>query len=537
MEGNNVRYMTPNEIRILDPSQISSLTMITGKTIYVNNSQTCSGTICDNCRWENLQNQNYILRAKKETTVQEGENGEKIEENVEIDVQAQPEGENNDQVLRGPDGMPLLNDILTRELEEEQNQEQQLVDENTNYQQQEQNNEQYNGNEGMNQIQTGEEQYVQELNEEMNYNENLEQYYDQDYAQDYNQDYTQDPNYYPPETQNDPNYPSAEMNNQAVQEEYVEQGNIDQYEQTQGQENMYPSLDENESLQYQEQEYQPPMNVPQESQEKEQEPPVEAIDQPPLQEPVQYPPTQQPNQLPIKPPVPKPQVAKEIKGYVPKKPGLPKKPYYPMGKGFPQPYGPHGPQRPMGRPGPRSMMPHGPMMPQSPRYKPSTQPKMGSKGKIIVINPIGAVLNAVHQVMAPIASMAAKGMKLRNTKPTTSNQGVQKTGVQQGSNLRAKPNVYNASYNKKGQTFSSKYTSQGYGYNYGNKNTQRSNQPKYGSQTYGKGKAQWSNQSNYGSQTYGKGNNYKFHEIVETSDNSKSYVVVKKGGETVSYDQ
>ena len=545
MEGYNVRYMTPNEIRTLDPSQISSLKMTTGKTVYVDESQTCSGAICNNCRMRNLQNQNYVLRAKKETTVQEGEHGEKIEENVEIDVQAQPEGGNNDQVLRGPDGMVFLNDILTKDQEEGQNQEQQQIDENANYQQQEQNNEQYNENEGMAQMQTGEEQYVQEQNEEMNYDENQEQYYDQDY----NQDYNQDPNYYPPENQNDPNYPSAEMNNQAVQEQYVEQGYTDQYEQAQGQENMYPSLDENENQQYQEPEYQPPMNVPQESQEKEQEPPVEAFDQPPLQEPVQYPPTQQPNQLPIKPPVSKPQVAKDIKGYVPKKPGyqmkgsgLPKKPYPPMGKGFPQPHGPHGPQRPMGHPAHGPMMPHGPMRPQGPSYKPSTQPKKGPGGKVIVINPVGAMLNAVHQVMAPIA-MAAKGIKIKNTKQTTSNQGAQKAGGQQRTTFRARPNVYNASYNKQGQTFSSKYTSQGYGYNYGNKKTQWSNQPSYSSHTYGKGnsygnkRTQWSNQPSYGSQTYGKGNNYKFHEIVETSDNSKSYVVVKKGGETVSYDQ
>ena len=158
MEGNKVRYMTPNEIRTLDPSQISSMTMTTGATIYVNQSQTCSGPICNNCRMRNLQNQNYILRAKKEIKVQGGEDGEKIEENVEIDVQPQQEGENNDQVLRGPDGMPLLNDIITKQIEEEQNQAQQQVDENANYQQQldenanyqqqEQNNEQYNGIEG-----------------------------------------------------------------------------------------------------------------------------------------------------------------------------------------------------------------------------------------------------------------------------------------------------------------------------------------------------------------------------------------------------
>jgi hypothetical protein len=80
------------------------------------------------------QNQNYILRAKKETTVQEGEGGEKIEENVEIDIEAQPEGENKGKkVLRGPDGKLLIDMITGGDLVEGENQEQQ-IDENANYQ-------------------------------------------------------------------------------------------------------------------------------------------------------------------------------------------------------------------------------------------------------------------------------------------------------------------------------------------------------------------------------------------------------------------
>lgn len=47
------------------------------------------------------------------------------------------------------------------------------------------------------------------------------------------------------------------------------------------------------------------------------------------------------------------------------------------------------------------------------------------------------------------------------------------------------------------------------------------------------------NKAEYSSQTYQKKNkrmnrNYKYHEIIETSDNSKSYVMVKKGGVNVS---
>ena len=518
MEENNVAYMTPEEIRTLDPSLISSMTMTSGETIYVNHDQSEQylGNICDNCAMNYQQNQNYILRAKKETTVQEGEGGEKIEENVEIDIEAQPEGENKGKkVLRGPDGKLLIDMITGGDLVEGENQEQQ-IDENANYQQQEEINEQYYDQQGMDQNQVGEEQYVQEQNEEMNYDGNDEQQY---YEQEYDSNVNQDPNYYP-EEQYDPNYPSEEMNNQIVPEQNVgvEQEYTDQYEQEQGQEYEYPGSDENANQPYEQPEYQPPMNVPQENQqynpEQEPEPPVEAFDEPPLQEPVQFPssfqPTQQPNQpstqKPIQTPVQQFPVAKDIKGFVPKKQGVQIK----IGFGLPkQPKG-KGPRVPMGLPrkGPFIRPGQGIMMPHGPKNIPQRRQNVGTGGKIIVIKPIGNLLNP-HKVMTPIAGMAGKRMGIKTTKPTTFNQGAKRrvaqiTGGKPATVFRArKQNAYN-NYS---------YNSQGYGYNYGN------------------------NKSNYGVQTYGTGPNYNFHEIVETSDNSKSYVVAKKGGVTVSSDQ
>lgn len=511
MEENNVAYMTAEEIRTLDPSLISSMTMTSGETIYVNHdqSQQYVENICNDCAMNYQESQNYILRAKKETTVQEGEGGEKIEENVEIDIEAQPEGENNGQkVLRGPDGK-LLIDMITGDDQlgvEGENQEQQ-IDENVNYQQQEEINEQYYDQQGMDQNQVSEEQYVQEQNEEMNYDGNEQQYYEQEY--DSNVD--QDPNYYP-EEQYDPNSPSEEMNNQIVPEQNVgvDQEYTEQYEQEQGQEYMYPGEEENANQQYQQPEYQPPMNVQQENQqynpEKEPEPPVETFDeQPPLQEPVQFPspiqPTQQPNQpstqKPIQTPVQKFPVAKDIKGFVPKKPGVQIKigfglPKQPKGKGFSKLNDPRLPiglpkKGPMGRPGQGTMMPHGP------KNIPKRGQNVGTRGKIIVVKPIGNLLNP-HKIMTPISGLAVKRIGIKTTKPTTFNQGVARvTGGKPATVFRARQNAYNK---------------QGYGYN-----------------------------TNYGVQTYGTGPNYNFHEIVETSDNSKSYVVVKKGGVTVSSDQ
>ena len=60
MEENNVAYMTPEEIRTLDPSLISSMTMTSGETIYVKHDQSEQylGNICDNCAMNYQQNQN-----------------------------------------------------------------------------------------------------------------------------------------------------------------------------------------------------------------------------------------------------------------------------------------------------------------------------------------------------------------------------------------------------------------------------------------------------------------------------------------------
>ena len=490
MQVNQVIYMTPDEVRTLDPTQISSMTMTSGDIIYVNEQfQECEGSICNSCamksKMNNQQTQNYIFRTKKEDKVQE-----------EIDVEPQPEGEDS-KVLRGPNG-ELLIDIITGNNTlggEQMNQEQQQIDENANYQQQEQNVEQNYEQADMNQNQVGEEQYVQEQNEEMNNNENEQQYYDPNndpYA------YQENPNYYPEEGQNEPNYPTQNVGEQYVEQEYQEQ--IEQGQE--GQENSYPTFEENE--QYPQAEYQPPMNAPQEEQAPEveelnqpplQEPvqypspmqPAQQLEQPPLQEPVQYPSPVQPGKIPIQPPSQKFPVAKDIKGFVPKNPKIvgPK-----IGKGFIKIQGPRRPMMPM--------MP----MPNGPKFIPPKQSHFGPGiKKNVFINPVGKILNAVHQVVTPIAGMAAKKLAIK-----VAGKG------RQGNVFRArKQNTYsNAGYNQQRTNLSSNYNSLGYGYNYGNA---------------------------YATNTSGNENNYHFHEIVETTDNSKSYVVAKKDGITVSSDQ
>ena len=192
MEGNNVKYLTPEEARNIDPSQIESMTMHSGSIFYVtdgtrmqenefveeeignqNLSQEKHSKTCKLCgrnykSSNNKPSENIVLRAKKETKVEEEENGEeKVEETVEIEVEAQPkEGNEKKEVLRGPDGKPLLMDIITgKDIVEEQPPE---VPQENNYPvQQEQNTQQYyEEQQGLNQ--TSQQQYALEQNEEIN---------------------------------------------------------------------------------------------------------------------------------------------------------------------------------------------------------------------------------------------------------------------------------------------------------------------------------------------------------------------------------
>lgn len=647
--------MTPEEIRAIDPSQIESLTMTSGSVYRVKPGNQCKRKICQRCNLNNNLSQannqqggNIILRAKKDNKIEEDNGEEKVEETVEIDVEAQPKEENGKkEVLRGKDGKPLLIDIITGgkfdNEEQPQSQEQPLIDQKNNQQnivqpQQEQDKPQYYDQQGLNQ--NDEQQLVPEQNEEMNNNI---------YEDQYNDNVNQDPNIYPQE-QNQPIYPPQEMNNANVQEEYVDPNMVNQnnqeayvqvpevnvpgeeegyqnqnepyYEPNQGQENIYPNFENDQ--QNQQQEYGQPINSPQEqngyyqetqpeieqpfepSTQQPVEPPVQPIDpqiQPQMQPPVQptiEPPvqTQTPQQVPptMEPPV-QPQIQPPVQPTVqppsqtqippqapptmkppvqphippqfpttmqppartqfpptvpgkgiptqnyPKKPmvqvkfgiGLPKigMPGMMPRIGFPQHLGgPHGPHGPHGHEPhfPHGHEPHG--HPHSIGFIPPVQqPKaFGPGGKRIVFNPVQEMINVVHNVMAPIAGISAGRMVLRSNKPTTAKKTAQKEvpqgdETQQGPVLRARRNIVN--YESKVQTLCPECTAEEYNNYYG-----------YGQYGYNNNSGY---KTNYSSQTYqtksrGFSDNFNFHEIVETSDNSKSYVVAKKGGVIVSTD-
>lgn len=538
--------MTPEEVRNLDKSQIASMTMTTGSIIIVNHeNQFKEENMIDQYSYQmnpNLTDNNFILRAKK------GEDGEvKDEEKVEVQMEAQPEVEGNGkEILRGPDGKPLLHDILTGEDYFDQGQQEQppMIEENPNPQDNIPQQEPYYEQPG--------EQVVPEQNAEMNndgYNEQL-------YPPEEENNINYDPNSYPQEQQ--PLYPPQEMNNQNVPEQNVEP-NIENENYPQEQPNMYPGLEDNTNNQeYQQpmnvpqeqqeyypeeqplqQDYQQPMNVPQEDQgyypdvQQPLEPPVEPLDQPPLQEPIQ-PPTQIPIQpqpqssdkQPIKPSIqpntPNQQIPGANKGkyILPQQAKMPKvqikfgfnMPIIPkggMGRRFP--IFPHGPHGPMGY-----HVPHGPMKRPGPQpygmglFPPGRKIPGGAKGKIIINNPIRKVINLFNEVKSPFGGVVVKRMLLRSTKPTTAQKGVEQARAQTNNALRARRRDVN-NYEQQQEVLCPECSYEEYGYNY----------------------AQCGND---GLRNQGYTDNYNFHEIIETSDNSKSYVVAKKGGVTVSYD-
>ena len=587
MEGRNVIYMTPEEVRNLDKSQIASMTMTSGDVLIINNDSVMEG---DEFAEENVINQesyeltskvpgqNYILRTKKEKTVEEGEGGvEKIEEKVEIEVEPQPETEanQNGEVLRGPDGRPLLNDILTggdvMEQEQPQNEQQPMA-----------------GQVGENVILVPQEgQYyeqpgVSEQNVDMNNNAYNEQYYpseepnneDVNYNQNVQDQYLE-PNYDVPQE----GYPN-EQNQYYPQEQPMnvpeEQQGYYPEDQPQPQDYQQPMNVPQEQQGYYPQEQplpQQPMNVPQEQQgyypgelppeQEPLEPPSMPVNEPPLQEPVQpptqvpvqapvqpstqvpvqapvQPPTQVPVQAPIQPPAKQP-MQPPVQPNIPNQqmPGAPKgKVFIPshqakvpkvqmtfgintpkvvigMGKGLPkQPFVPmgHHPHGPMGH------HPHGPM--GHPVHRPMVNPPhaMGfippvQQKKIVIVGPrgvaqakvakqIGAMMNAVNKVMTPMVGISAKRVGLRSTKPTTT----QKEDVKQENVLRARRKDVN-NYDEQQEEVLC---------------------PECANEEYLAQSGQFTGT--------GFSDNYTFHEIVETSDNSKSYVVAKKGGITVSSD-
>ena len=127
-----VVYMTPEEIRNLDRSKIYSMQMTSGDVFLVTHekegtqlNQQKEGCPC------NEKTTEIRLRARKgeekeeteekpeEKTVEKPEEKteekkeETAEEKVEIDIEGQPQEENDKkEILRGPDGKPILNKII-----------------------------------------------------------------------------------------------------------------------------------------------------------------------------------------------------------------------------------------------------------------------------------------------------------------------------------------------------------------------------------------------------------------------------------------
>ena len=415
--------------------------------------------------------------------------------------------------------------------------------------------------------QTSQQKYALEQNEEINDNA----YQDQNYNQEqYYPNENQESNIYPQE-EDQKIYPPQEVQEQTESNYQNQNENYD--DQGQEQANMYPTFEETDGVQYQQdvpqqnQEYYPetqpqmeqniqpeyyPETQPQVNQNIQPEyypetqpqmdqniqPEIYPETQPPLQEPIElpneisiHPPTQQPiqpqTQQQIKPQI-QPSVQPPIQpGFRPpminkKRPvvqikfgfGLPKIKLpimVPKRRGFPQhqkipqiPYGPQVPRRPVGHPG---------QFNQGMGFVPKRQPQRFVPGvKKIAPNPIGNIMNAVvHEVMAPIAAIAKKGIRLRSEKPTgTTQKEIPKQNEQKKDVvLRARRKEPNNYYNnqQQGQVLCHECAAEEY------------------------------NNANAYSQSEVNIDNFNYHEIVETSDNSKSHVVVKKGGVVISSDK
>ncbi len=107
MEQKKVVYMTPEEVHEIDPSMIDSVTMTTGSIIKILGESSqfkeevveSNQQICEKCGLPKrpTNEKENIFRGKKQ------------EEEIKVEEQT----EDKKEVLRGPNGMPLLGDILS----------------------------------------------------------------------------------------------------------------------------------------------------------------------------------------------------------------------------------------------------------------------------------------------------------------------------------------------------------------------------------------------------------------------------------------
>ena len=286
MEESNIKYMTKEDIRNIDPSQIVSIRMTSGSVLILkqgnnqeennlkkenqlesnariptgNNSsiyvQEGVGKPCKHCgksyRIFEVNKQDYAIDSQKK-------------KNVEIEEQCPHEEKKEEkEVLRGVDGKPLLNDILTGEelVSQENNKDEQKSAEkevNNNFDQQEQEMNQNEINK------TGEEQYGQEAKEEIDQNDYQEQEQEKEQFQ-------------PEEENNDKNYnDNQKQKEEQNQNDYQEQEQFQQEEenndkncndnQKQKEEQNQNDFQEQEQFQHQEEyneQEQQPENPPEE---------------------------------------------------------------------------------------------------------------------------------------------------------------------------------------------------------------------------------------------------------------------------------
>ena len=130
MEEQKFMYMTPEEIRGIDFTQISSMKMTSGATFYISENMGYqqgeegyennepSSEINFRARKQvkdddDQENPKEKEEKKEEEKKEEEETEEKDEEKVEIEIGGEPnEGEDKKEILRGPDGKPLLSEML-----------------------------------------------------------------------------------------------------------------------------------------------------------------------------------------------------------------------------------------------------------------------------------------------------------------------------------------------------------------------------------------------------------------------------------------
>jgi hypothetical protein len=115
MEGQKIIYMTPKELRGLDHFQIRSMQMKTGDVFLISENIELQGQ-----ERINEPSSEIRLRARKEVKDEEEKEEkkeekpeEKEEEKVEIEIGGEANEENDKkEILRGPDGKPLLSEML-----------------------------------------------------------------------------------------------------------------------------------------------------------------------------------------------------------------------------------------------------------------------------------------------------------------------------------------------------------------------------------------------------------------------------------------